>query len=55
MPIGYISGSERPDNAFAGKAILYIRIFSNIAIIVEVDKLMISHLPIDGNSGDNEK
>ena len=37
------------------EASLHMSIFSNISIVVEVDKLMIAHLPIDGSCCDEEQ
>jgi hypothetical protein len=32
-----------------------MRIISDVLIIVEVDKLIVSHLPVDSKGGDKQK
>ena len=50
-----MGGGKGPGEAFAGESLLQVNIFSNVFIIVEIDKFMMSGLPIDSGRGNDEK
>lgn len=47
MPVAVKVGGECPDNAFGGPSLPNLPVFSHIIIIIKVDKLMISYLPVN--------
>ena len=50
-----MKGGESPDNAFATQPSLDMRILGNIEIIIQIDEIVITHLPVDCKGGNNQK
>jgi hypothetical protein len=48
-------GSETPHKAFSGESILHTTIFRDVFTVIEVDKLIILHLPEGSKDGHSEK
>jgi hypothetical protein len=53
MPVACFSGSKCPNNIFAGYAAYYMVVIRNIGIIVKIKELVVSNLPVYGQSNDN--
>ena len=46
---------ESPRDPFPGPSGLHVPVLGHVIIVIKVDKLMISHLPIGGNCKQNQK
>ena len=55
VPIGYIGSSKGPNDTLAGQSFVHVMIFDDVLIIVKIDKLEVSHLPVDSECGDKQK
>jgi hypothetical protein len=55
MPIGCSGGSESPDESFAAQSRLHMVILCEIKLVIKVDKVVFSHLPVRGKGGDEKK
>ena len=55
MPIVGMSGSKSPLNAFQCQSCLDMAVFSDIQIVIKVDKFMISNLPVNRKSRHDHK
>jgi hypothetical protein len=54
MPVVGVRGGERPNEALAAQSSLNVSIFSNVQGIIIVYEFMVSHLPVDYDSGRNQ-
>jgi len=56
VPIACVAGSESPDYPFGRYALLHLSIVGYVDIVIIVDELVISHLPIyEEHSGNENK
>ena len=46
MPVATLGGRERPDDAVEGQALLHMRIFRDIKIVVIIHKIVTERLEI---------
>jgi hypothetical protein len=45
VPIGDISERKSPNNTYCGQSPLEMAVFGNMFVVIQVDELMIAHLP----------
>jgi hypothetical protein len=55
MPVRDIWHSQSPFNALKGKSCLDVKVFSDIQIVIKVDKLVISNLPVNRKGRHDKK
>jgi hypothetical protein len=55
VPVGSVGGSESPDNAVGAQTFLYVDVLSDIDRIIQVDEVVITHLPEDDKGDYGQK
>jgi hypothetical protein len=55
MPISHVGRGESPKDAITIEARLDLRILGNVFIVVEVEKIMVPHLPEDRECQQNQR
>ena len=48
MPVAGLVGGKRPDDTLDRQAVLYVGIFTDIFIVIVVNKFIVLYLPVDG-------
>jgi len=55
VPVGCMGGGKGPNKTLAGKPSLNVRIFANVLCVVEMDKVMICHLPENNQDSQDQQ
>ena len=55
MPVGCFYRGKGPQNIFTGYAADDMRVGGNVDIVVKIQELVVSGLPIYGNNEDNQR